>query len=44
MIGKTIDNLERCKKAIDDNDRDALEAFLSEGDAIKKESERMRTA
>lgn len=44
MIEKTINNLERCKKAIDDNDRDALEAFLSEGDAIKKESERMRTA
>ena len=40
MIGKTIDNLVRCKQAIDNNDKVALEAFLAEGDAIKKQSEK----
>lgn len=39
VIGQTIENLERCKKAINANDRTALEQFLSEGDKIKHESE-----
>lgn len=39
VIAITIKNLERCKSAIDNNDKQALEEFLSEGDAIKKKSE-----
>ena len=42
VIAITIDNLKRCKKAIDDNDKEALEEFLSEGDAIKKKSEQKK--
>lgn len=39
VIGKTIENLERCKRAIDSKDKLAIEEFLSEGDAIKRQSE-----
>lgn len=39
MIGHVIDNLIRCKDAIDDSDYDSLVKFLSEGDAIKRKSE-----
>ena len=40
-ISQTIENLKRCKKAIDDNNKEELEKFLSEGDSIKREAERL---
>ena len=42
VIGQTIDNLERCKRTIDNKDEMALQEFLSEGDAIKRKSEGKR--
>lgn len=39
VIGKTIDNLQRCKNAIDNKDKLALEEFLAEGDSIKRQAE-----
>ncbi len=43
VIGHTIENLQRCKDAIDAKDSKALNEFLAEGDAIKRKSEEKRT-
>ena len=43
VIGRTIENLQRCKDAIDAKDEVALEAFLQEGDTIKRKSEEKGT-
>ena len=43
VIGHTIENLQRCKAAIDAKDEVALQEFLQEGDTIKRKSEEKRT-
>ena len=40
VIDHTIENLNRCRNAIANNDKHALEEFLAEGDKIKRESEK----